>query len=252
MGSHSLLQGNLLNPGIEPRSLALQADSLSSESPGKPLGSPWAQLTRRSSSYKQLGLQHNEWFSNFKLKDILPHVLRHNEERNRHLIISTEKSASRTMKEGRFYSSYFQIHKFAYHSCMDVDRRYKTYGSETKDCEYHVYSSSSCTSSPRWVMWSSPGRCCAHSGFKYEESWIRIQICCNGLHTNLPDLCATTRCYLYYARQEMHLPSAPEGGIISIFQGYLLCNILEKIIQDKGCLAHNIYRSEGDNMKNCL
>lgn len=156
------------------------------------------------------------------------------------------------MKEGRFYSSYFQIHKFAYHSCMDVDRRYKTYGSETKDYEYHVYSSSSCTSSPRWVMWSSPGRCCAHSGFKYEESWIRIQVCCNGLHANLPDLSATARRYLYYAKQEMHLPSAPEGGIISIFQGYLLCNILEKIIQDKGCLAHNIYRSEGDNMKNCL
>lgn len=156
------------------------------------------------------------------------------------------------MKEGRFYSSYFQIHKFAYHSCMDVDKRYKTYGSETKDCEYHVCSSFSCTSSPRWVMWSSPGRCCAHSGFKYEESWIRIQVCCNGLHANLPDLSATARRYLYYAKQEMHLPSAPEGGIISIFQGYLLCNILEKIIQDKGCLAHNIYRSEGDNMKNCL
>ena len=30
--------GNLPNPGIEPRSPALQADSLLSESPGKPLG----------------------------------------------------------------------------------------------------------------------------------------------------------------------------------------------------------------------
>ena len=35
-GSPSLLQGNLPNPGIERRSLALQADSLPSEPPGKP------------------------------------------------------------------------------------------------------------------------------------------------------------------------------------------------------------------------
>ena len=36
MGSLSLLQGNLSNPGIEPRSPALQADSLPAEPPGKP------------------------------------------------------------------------------------------------------------------------------------------------------------------------------------------------------------------------
>ena len=36
------------------------------------------------------------------------------------------------MKEGRFYSSFFQIHKFAYRNCMDADRRYKTCGSEEK------------------------------------------------------------------------------------------------------------------------
>ena len=36
MGIHSLLQGNLPDPGIEPRSPALQADSLLSEPPGKP------------------------------------------------------------------------------------------------------------------------------------------------------------------------------------------------------------------------
>ena len=34
---HSLLQGNLPTPGIEPRPTALQADSLPSKLPGKPL-----------------------------------------------------------------------------------------------------------------------------------------------------------------------------------------------------------------------
>ena len=37
VGSLSLLQGNLPNPGIEPRSLALQADSVPVEPPGKPM-----------------------------------------------------------------------------------------------------------------------------------------------------------------------------------------------------------------------
>ena len=37
MGSLSFLQGNLPNPGIEPRSSALQADSLSAEPPGRPI-----------------------------------------------------------------------------------------------------------------------------------------------------------------------------------------------------------------------
>ena len=37
MGSHSLCQGNLLDPGIEPASLALQVDSSPSEPPGKPI-----------------------------------------------------------------------------------------------------------------------------------------------------------------------------------------------------------------------
>ena len=36
VGSHALLQGNLPDPGIEPRSLPVQADSLLSEPPGKP------------------------------------------------------------------------------------------------------------------------------------------------------------------------------------------------------------------------
>ena len=39
VGSLSFLQGNLPNPGIEPRSSALQADSLSAEPPGKPKNS---------------------------------------------------------------------------------------------------------------------------------------------------------------------------------------------------------------------
>ena len=36
MGCHFLLQGILPNPGIQPGSPALQADSLPSEPPGKP------------------------------------------------------------------------------------------------------------------------------------------------------------------------------------------------------------------------
>ena len=36
VGSLSLLQWNLFNPGMEPRSPALQADSLQTEPPGKP------------------------------------------------------------------------------------------------------------------------------------------------------------------------------------------------------------------------
>ena len=36
VGGRSLLQGNLPNPGMEPRSPALQADSLPAEPPGKP------------------------------------------------------------------------------------------------------------------------------------------------------------------------------------------------------------------------
>ena len=37
VGCHSLLQGNLPNPGIKPRCPTLQADCLSSELPGKSL-----------------------------------------------------------------------------------------------------------------------------------------------------------------------------------------------------------------------
>ena len=37
VGCQALLQGNLPDPGVEPRSLVLQADSLPSETPGKPM-----------------------------------------------------------------------------------------------------------------------------------------------------------------------------------------------------------------------
>ena len=37
VGCHALLQGDLLNPGVKPRSPALQTDSLLSESIGKPM-----------------------------------------------------------------------------------------------------------------------------------------------------------------------------------------------------------------------
>ena len=65
MGSLSLPQGNLPNPGIEPRFPALQADSLPAEPPGKPrntgVGSPsllrWIFLTQESN----WGLLHHRW-----------------------------------------------------------------------------------------------------------------------------------------------------------------------------------------------
>ena len=37
VGGHALLQGNLPNPGTEPGSPALQADSFPAEPPGKPI-----------------------------------------------------------------------------------------------------------------------------------------------------------------------------------------------------------------------
>ena len=41
VGRLSLLQGNLLNPGIEPRSPTLQADSLPAEPQGKSKNTEW-------------------------------------------------------------------------------------------------------------------------------------------------------------------------------------------------------------------
>ena len=48
MGSDSLLQGTLLNPGVEPGSPALRADCLPSQPPGKPINNSgvysWSEL----------------------------------------------------------------------------------------------------------------------------------------------------------------------------------------------------------------
>ena len=46
VGSHSFLQGNLPNPGIEPKSPTLQMVSLPAESPGKPKTVPAAAAAR--------------------------------------------------------------------------------------------------------------------------------------------------------------------------------------------------------------
>ena len=59
VGGHTL--GDLLNPGIEPRSPALQADSLPSEPPGKPnfsLLSPKYNMPVRFYLNKQLGIAY--------------------------------------------------------------------------------------------------------------------------------------------------------------------------------------------------
>ena len=56
VGSHSLLQGNLPTPGIEPSSPTLQADSLPSEPPGKPLLKVGPSKFYKLQSYKTWGL----------------------------------------------------------------------------------------------------------------------------------------------------------------------------------------------------
>ena len=41
VGCHALLQGTLPDPGIKPRSLTLQVDSLASQPPGNPLSTTY-------------------------------------------------------------------------------------------------------------------------------------------------------------------------------------------------------------------
>ena len=68
--SHSLLQGDLSNPGIEPRSLALQADSLPAEPPGKPKNTGVGSLSLLQQIFPtqelNLGLRYSEYKANTK------------------------------------------------------------------------------------------------------------------------------------------------------------------------------------------
>ena len=58
MGCHFLLQGNLPNPGIEPWSPALQADSLPTELQGKPIyDKPTANISLNSQKLKAFPLR---------------------------------------------------------------------------------------------------------------------------------------------------------------------------------------------------
>ena len=57
MGCHALFQGNLPNPGIEPSSPTLQADSLLSESPGKPKITGVGSLSRLQGDLPDPGIE---------------------------------------------------------------------------------------------------------------------------------------------------------------------------------------------------
>ena len=88
----SLLKGNLPNPGIKPRFLTLQVDSLPAEPQGKPrntgVGSlpllQWIFLTQELNQ----GLLHCRWILNqlsyveLKYKNHNPHVLIYSDENN--------------------------------------------------------------------------------------------------------------------------------------------------------------------------
>ena len=58
VGSLSLLQGNLPTPGVEPRSPALQADSLPAEPPGKPFTTRLCCRLRQTSK-KLVRMEHS-------------------------------------------------------------------------------------------------------------------------------------------------------------------------------------------------
>ena len=65
VGCHALLQGDLPNPGIKPRSPALQADSFPSEPPGKPMNTRVGSLSLLQGIFQtqgsNWGLLHCRW-----------------------------------------------------------------------------------------------------------------------------------------------------------------------------------------------
>ena len=65
VGCHALLQGDLPNPGIEPRSPTLQADSLQSEPPEKPKNTGVGSLSLLQGIFQtqesNWGLLHYRW-----------------------------------------------------------------------------------------------------------------------------------------------------------------------------------------------
>ena len=67
-GNHSFLQGDLPNPGIEPRSPTLQADSLPFEPPGKPKNTGVGCLSLLQQVFptqeSNQGLLHGRWILN--------------------------------------------------------------------------------------------------------------------------------------------------------------------------------------------
>ena len=78
VGSLSLLQGNLPNPGIEPRSPTLQVDPLPAELPGKPenIGVDSLPLLQRSSWLRnQTGVScvAGRFFTHWALREALAH-----------------------------------------------------------------------------------------------------------------------------------------------------------------------------------
>ena len=57
VGCHGLLQGNLPNPGIKPRSPAFQADSFPAESPGKPMNTAVGRLSLLQGNLPDPGIE---------------------------------------------------------------------------------------------------------------------------------------------------------------------------------------------------
>ena len=77
-GSLSVLQGNLPNPGIEPRSPTLQVDPLPAELPGKPentgVGSlPFLQRSSRLRNQTGVSCIAGGFFTHWALKEALAH-----------------------------------------------------------------------------------------------------------------------------------------------------------------------------------